>query len=152
MNNDDEPDINYNDKYHTFMNLGVNIELIGEDNFLKIKETLTRIGVSSNAKGALYQSCHILHKRSSEDESLYSIMHFKEMFKLDGRPDSITIEDVQRRNAVAKLLEDWGMLKIINVDTVKEQGYCLSNTRVIPFKDKLKWNLVQKYSMGPNNN
>lgn len=112
------------------------------DNFLKIRETLTRIGIASRKENKLFQSCHILHKQGR-----YFIVHFKELFALDGKESNITSNDVERRNTVAGLLQDWGLLKI--VDTTKaEPKVSLSQIKVVAFKEKNEWDLVPKYNIG----
>lgn len=112
------------------------------DNFLKIRETLTRIGIASRKEQKLFQSCHILHKQGR-----YFIVHFKELFALDGKESNITSNDVERRNTVAGLLQDWGLLKI--VDNFKsEPKVSLSQIKVVAFKEKSEWELVPKYNIG----
>ena len=118
------------------------ITLPEPDNFLKVRETLTRIGVASRKDKTLYQSCHILHKQGR-----YFVVHFKELFALDGKEANITTGDVERRNTIANLLQDWGLLKI--VDPAKaEQRISLSQIKVIAFKEKNDWDLVTKYTIG----
>ena len=112
------------------------------DDFLKVKETLTRIGVSSKKDNKLFQSCHILHKQGR-----YFITHFKELFLLDGKPSTITVNDVERRNTIATLLSDWGLLEIVNTSQAAEKAP-LRQIKIIPFKDKNNWELVQKYNIG----
>ena len=110
------------------------------DDFLKVRETLTRIGVASRKERKLYQSCHILHKRGK-----YYIVHFKELFALDGKPTNITENDVQRRNRIAKLLSDWGLLEIVgNAENLAQ----LNQIKVLSFKDKNEWTLESKYNIG----
>lgn len=118
------------------------VDLLEPDNFLKIRETLTRIGVASKKEKSLYQSCHILHKQGR-----YFIVHFKELFALDGKEANISIGDVERRNTIAKLLEDWGLLKII-LPSKAEKRVSLSQIKVVSFKEKSEWSLVAKYSIG----
>ena len=113
------------------------------DDFLKIRETLTRIGVASRKDRTLYQSCHILHKRGR-----YYLVHFKELFALDGKESSITENDLGRRNAIAKLLEEWELLSIINVSKAQEPLAPMSQIKVLPHKEKSEWNLVAKYNIG----
>ena len=113
------------------------------DDFLKIRETLTRIGVASRKDKTLYQSCHILHKRGR-----YYLVHFKELFALDGKESSITENDLGRRNAIAKLLEEWELLSIINVSKAQEPLAPMSQIKVLPHKEKSEWNLVAKYNIG----
>ena len=112
------------------------------DNFLKIKETLTRIGIASRKERKLFQSCHILHKQGR-----YFIVHFKELFALDGKESNITNNDVERRNTVAVLLEDWGLLRIKNEKMAEPQA-SLSQIKVLSFKEKDDWELVPKYNIG----
>jgi hypothetical protein len=112
------------------------------DNFLKIRETLTRIGIASRKEQKLYQSCHILHKQGR-----YFIVHFKELFALDGKESNITGNDVERRNTVAGLLQDWGLLKIVD-NTKAEPKVSLSQIKVVAYKEKNEWELVPKYNIG----
>ena len=112
------------------------------DNFLKVRETLTRIGVASRKDKTLYQSCHILHKQGR-----YFIVHFKELFALDGKEANITIGDIERRNTITGLLSDWGLLKIV-VPSKAEQRVSLSQIKVVSFKEKLDWTLTAKYNIG----
>ena len=111
------------------------------DDFLKVRETLTRVGVASRKERKLYQSCHILHKRGK-----YYIVHFKELFALDGKPTNITSNDVQRRNRITKLLSDWGLVEISGDDT--EDLAPLNQIKVLSFKDKGEWTLESKYNIG----
>lgn len=112
------------------------------DNFLKVRETLTRIGVASRKDKTLYQSCHILHKQGR-----YFIVHFKELFALDGKEANITGGDIERRNTIANLLSDWGLLKIV-VPAKAEQRVSLSQIKVVSFKEKADWTLTAKYNIG----
>lgn len=112
------------------------------DNFLKVRETLTRIGVASKKDKILYQSCHILHKQGR-----YFIVHFKELFALDGKEANISINDIERRNTIAKLLSDWGLLKILDSGRAEPQA-SLSQIKVVSFKEKNEWELVAKYTIG----
>ena len=112
------------------------------DNFLKVKETLTRIGIASRKEHKLYQSCHILHKQGR-----YFLVHFKELFALDGKESNLTSNDVERRNTVAVLLQDWGLLKIVNMAEAEPQA-SLSQIKVLSFKEKNEWELVPKYNIG----
>lgn len=125
-------------------NLDDFIEIIIDtpDTFLKIKETLTRIGVASKKDRKLYQSCHILHKRGK-----YYITHFKEMFLLDGKESTFSEEDKQRRNTIANLLEEWGLVTVINKAMIADR-LNLSNIKVLLYKEKDDWQLVSKYSIG----
>ena len=112
------------------------------DNFLKVRETLTRIGIASRKDNKLFQSCHILHKQGR-----YFIVHFKELFALDGKESNITSGDIERRNAIAGLLADWELLKIV-VPTQAEQKASLSQIKVVSYKEKNEWELVPKYNIG----
>lgn len=128
---------------NTMNGLGVEILLPDDDNFLKIKETLTRIGIASKRDKILYQSCHILHKKGR-----YWIVHFKELFNLDGKKSNIGEGDLERRNTITGLLEDWGLLKIVNPDVIENACLPLNQIKIIPFKDKANWQLIAKYSIG----
>lgn len=112
------------------------------DDFLKIRETLTRIGVASRKDQKLYQSCHILHKQGR-----YFIVHFKELFLLDGKPSNLLENDIHRRNTISTLLADWGLISIVNPDLAKEIAP-LRQIKVIPFKEKSQWELCPKYNIG----
>lgn len=112
------------------------------DNFLKVRETLTRIGIASRKDKTLYQSCHILHKQGR-----YFIVHFKELFALDGKEANLTLSDIERRNTIARLLEDWGLLKISKPEQA-QRCTSLSQIKIVAFKEKNEWNLVAKYSIG----
>ena len=112
------------------------------DDFLKVRETLTRIGVASRKERKLYQSCHILHKRGK-----YYVVHFKELFALDGKPTNITSNDIQRRNRIAKLLSDWGLIGIAREEEVADLEP-LNQIKVLSFKDKGEWTLESKYNIG----
>lgn len=125
----------------------IEVSLKEEDDFLKVRETLTRIGVSSRKEKVLYQSCHILHKQGR-----YYIVHFKELFALDGKPANISENDIQRRNTIARLLEDWGLLKIINNDMIGDNVAPLHQIKIISFKEKDDWHLVTKYNIGKKSN
>ena len=121
----------------------VEVVLVEEDDFLKVRETLTRIGVSSRKERVLYQSCHILHKQGK-----YYIVHFKELFALDGKPSTITENDIQRRNAIANLLEEWGLIKVVNYDIIENNMAPIHQIKIISFKEKDDWELVAKYNIG----
>ena len=112
------------------------------DDFLKVRETLTRIGVASRKDKKLYQSCHILHKQGR-----YFIVHFKELFVLDGKPSTITENDIQRRNTIAVLLSDWGLVSINNNEQAKNRAP-LRQIKVIAFKERDEWELCPKYNIG----
>lgn len=128
-----------------FDGLGVEIKLKNEDDFLKIKETLTRIGIASKKEKTLFQSAVILHKQGR-----YAIMHFKEMFELDGKESNLSDEDVARRNTIAQLLEDWGLCEIVD-DTSEDAKLPMSSLKILTHKEKPHWNLVQKYTFRGNN-
>ena len=112
------------------------------DDFLKVRETLTRIGVASRKEKKLYQSCHILHKQGK-----YYIVHFKELFALDGKSANLSLNDVQRRNRIIQLLSDWGLITIKQPDTIVDVAP-LSQIKVLSYKDKGGWNLESKYNIG----
>ena len=128
-----------------FKGVGVEITLDDEDAFLKVRETLTRIGVSSRKEKVLYQSWHILHKQGR-----YVISHFKELFLLDGKPSTITDNDLQRRNAIVNLLEEWSLLKIVPEEKEKLEGNLapIHQIKIISYKEKDEWELVSKYTIG----
>tara|TARA_R100001443_G_scaffold102620_1_gene110845 strand:+ start:469 stop:864 length:396 start_codon:yes stop_codon:yes gene_type:complete len=126
-----------------FSGLGVEITLKEKDDFLKIRETLTRIGVSSRKDNKLFQSCHILHKRGR-----YSIMHFKELFILDGLDSDISDSDVARRNTIVNLLDEWDLLDIVDKDCCQEPKASLGQIKIISHRDKNDWELVPKYHIG----
>lgn len=128
-----------------FGGIGVEVLLSSPDAFLKIKETLTRLGVASERTHTLYQSCHILHKRGK-----YAIVHFKELFVLDGKAASITPEDYERRDAIASLLNEWNLLAIEHSPKLTNTASSIRLVKVIPFKDKKLWTLVSKYQIGVN--
>ena len=121
----------------------VEVELTDAQNFLKIKETLTRIGVASKKDKTLFQSCHILHKRGK-----YYIVHFKELFGLDGHEITFDEEDLSRRNTIANLLEDWGLIRIVDQAKTEEPVALMSTIKVLNYKEKNEWNLVPKYNIG----
>jgi hypothetical protein len=120
----------------------VEVILKEPDDFLKVRETLTRIGVASRKEKKLYQSCHILHKKGQ-----YYIVHFKELFALDGKKANLSDNDVQRRNRIIKLLSDWGLVEIVKESAIKDAAP-LSQIKVISFKDKGEWTLESKYNIG----
>ncbi len=121
------------------------VSLNEPDDFLKIRETLTRIGVASRKDQKLFQSCHILHKQGR-----YFIVHFKELFLLDGKPSNLIENDLERRNTIATLLADWGLVSIINTK-VSTPCAPLRQIKVIPFKEKTQWELCPKYNIGNSN-
>jgi len=121
----------------------VEVLISEEEDFLKIKETLTRIGVASRKEKKIFQSCHILHKQGK-----YYIVHFKELFALDGKPTNFSEEDIGRRNTIAHLLEEWGLINIVNHDSCKEPKTPLSQIKILSYKEKGDWELVAKYNIG----
>jgi len=136
MNQTTEPQVDWSqDKM-------IEVRLNEPDDFLKVRETLTRIGVASRKEKKLYQSCHILHKQGK-----YFIVHFKELFALDGKYANLTINDVQRRNRITRLLADWGLISVINEDSILDIAP-LNQIKVLPYKDKGECTLEQKYNIG----
>ena len=121
----------------------VEVKLKEDEDFLKIRETLTRIGVASRKDKTLFQSCHILHKQGK-----YYITHFKELFSMDGKPSNFTEDDISRRNSIANLLAEWGLVELVNPDKSKEPVSPLSQIKVLPHKEKDEWNLAAKYNIG----
>ena len=120
----------------------VEVSLSEPDDFLKVRETLTRIGVASRKERKLYQSCHILHKQGR-----YYIVHFKELFALDGKATNLTQNDVQRRNRIAQLLSDWGLVSIVEAERIEDIAP-LNQIKILSFKDKDEWILESKYNIG----
>lgn len=120
----------------------VEVSLGEPDDFLKVRETLTRIGVASRKERKLYQSCHILHKQGR-----YYIVHFKELFALDGKNTNLTVNDVQRRNRIAQLLSDWGLVSVVEAKSIEDIAP-LNQIKVLSFKDKDEWTLESKYNIG----
>ena len=131
-----EPQVNWSP------DMMVEVTLNEPDDFLKVRETLTRIGVASRKEKKLYQSCHILHKQGR-----YYITHFKELFALDGKHANLTVNDVQRRNRIVRLLADWGLIAVIDADKVFDIAP-LNQIKVLPFKEKGEWVLETKYNIG----
>jgi len=131
-----EPQVNWSP------NMMVEVVLNEPDDFLKVRETLTRIGVASRKEKKLYQSCHILHKQGR-----YYIVHFKELFALDGKPANLTVNDVQRRNRITRLLADWGLITVTKSDSISDIAP-LNQIKVLSYKDKGDWILEQKYNIG----
>jgi hypothetical protein len=121
----------------------VEVLLEKEDDFLKVRETLTRIGVASRKTNTLFQSCHILHKQGK-----YYIVHFKELFALDGKPFTFSEEDQGRRNAIANLLDEWGLVKLVDKNKSSEPLVPITKIKIIPFKEKNDWELIAKYNIG----
>jgi hypothetical protein len=134
--------ISYENRVEWDPSMMLEVLLSEPDDFLKIRETLSRIGVASRKEKTLYQSCNILHKLGK-----YYICSFKELFALDGKYCSLTVNDIQRRNRVAFLLQDWGLLTIVTPDVFQDIAP-LNQIKVIAFKEKEEWNLVQKYTIG----
>ena len=121
----------------------IEVKIGEEEDFLKIKETLTRIGVASRKEKKLYQSCHILHKQGK-----YYKVHFKEMFLLDGKPSNFTDEDKGRRNKIIELLQDWDLLKVLDSEKIEEPLASMNQIKIINHKEKSEWLLEAKYNMG----
>ena len=121
----------------------VEVTIAEEEDFLKIKETLTRIGVASRKENRLFQSCHIFHKQGR-----YQIVHFKEMFAIDGKPTNFSEEDLGRRNKIVDLLQDWGLLVVVNMEMIKDPVAPMSQIKIINHKEKADWILETKYNMG----
>jgi|TARA_R110000782_G_scaffold3977_8_gene14130 hypothetical protein len=121
----------------------IEVTLKNEDDFLKVRETLTRIGIASRKDKILYQSCHILHKQGQ-----YYIVHFKELFALDGKPANFDEADIARRNTVANLLGDWGLVVLVDAEKSSEPKAPLSQIKILPFKEKNEWSLEAKYNIG----
>ena len=120
----------------------VEVTLRAPDDFLKVRETLTRIGVASRTEKKLYQSCHILHKQGK-----YYIVHFKELFLLDGKESDFSENDMQRRNRITKLLSDWGLIDVVHKELIAEAA-TVGQIKILPHKEKAEWELVPKYSIG----
>ena len=131
------------DSQEAIVNDLVEVTFPEKDDFLKIRETLSRIGVASRREQELFQSCHILHKRGK-----YYLVHFKELFALDGKESSITENDLARRNAIARLLEEWDLLSILDEEKSSTPLAPMSQIKVLPHKEKPEWNLVAKYNIG----
>ena len=121
----------------------VEVRLKKDDDFLKIRETLTRIGVASKKEKTLYQSCHILHKQGR-----YFIVHFKELFALDGKPSNFTESDIARRNTITNLLKEWDLVEMVSESQTENPVAPISQVKVLPFKEKEEWELVAKYNIG----
>lgn len=126
-----------------FSGKGIEIKLKDDDSFLKVKETLTRIGVASKNTKTLYQSCHILHKKGR-----YIILHFKEMFELDGKPTNTTDNDLARRNTIAKLLSEWELVSLVDSFDDQDEFVPVNQLKIISYKDKNDWSLISKYQIG----
>lgn len=126
-----------------FKGVGVEISLPSPDSFLKVKETLTRIGISSRKEKKLYQTCHILHKQGR-----YSILHFKELFILDGKKNTFTDEDEARRNTIVNLLEEWELIEVVDPEATKDLIAPLNQVKILSHKEKSNWTLEAKYNIG----
>ena len=139
-----EPEVSWNQE------MMVEVQLSEPDDFLKVRETLTRIGVASRKEKKLYQSCQILHKQGR-----YYIVHFKELFALDGKHANLTLNDVQRRNRITQLLSDWGLIEVVKAESISDIAP-LNQIKVLSFKEKDEWTLETKYNIGkkkaPTNN
>ena len=121
----------------------VEVKLNNTEDFLKVRETLSRIGLASKKDNTLYQSCHILHKQGR-----YYIVHFKELFLLDGKDSSFSEGDIARRNRIILLLDEWELVRVIDYNKVEEPVCPISQIKIVPYKEKSKWNLVTKYTIG----
>ena len=121
----------------------VEVRLKNAEDFLKVRETLSRIGLASKKENTLYQSCHILHKQGK-----YYIVHFKELFLLDGKDSSLSEGDIARRNRIILLLDEWELIEITDYDKIEDPVAPLNQIKIIPFKEKDKWNLITKYTIG----
>jgi len=126
-----------------FKGVGIEVSLPSQDSFLKVKETLTRIGISSRKEKKLYQSCHILHKQGR-----YAILHFKELFILDGKKNTFTEEDHARRNTIVNLLEEWGLISVVDTEGAQDPIAPLNQIKILSHKDKDNWILEAKYNIG----
>ena len=125
------------------LNQLVEVKLYNSEDFLKVKETLSRIGIASKKDNTLYQSCHILHKQGR-----YYIVHFKELFLLDGKEANISESDLGRRNRIVALLDEWELIEVVNFSMIEFNMIPIGQVKIIPFKEKSKWNLVTKYTIG----
>ena len=121
----------------------IEVELAEKNDFLKVRETLTRIGVAAKNQNVLYQSCHILHKQGR-----YYIVHFKELFELDGKPSNICENDIARRNTIANLMAEWKLVKLVTPSKSAQPVAPLSQIKILPHKEKDDWQLVAKYNIG----
>lgn len=127
---------------NVFKGIGVQVKLFDEEDFMVVRETLSRIGVSPKGKNILYQSCHLIHKNG-----IYIVAHFKELFALDNLPSNVTEEDIQRRNAIIKLLEEWELLEVVNKEKVKN-SMPVNGLKIIRYTEKDKWELIPKFNPG----
>jgi hypothetical protein len=131
------------DSEDIFKGVGIEIALPTPDSFLKVKETLTRIGISSRKEKKLYQTCHILHKQGR-----YAILHFKELFILDGKTDTFIEEDASRRNTIVNLLEEWGLVSVVQTEKAQDPVAQLNQIKILSHKEKSNWTLQAKYNIG----
>jgi len=127
---------------NVFNGVGVHIKLLDDEDFMVIRETLSRIGVSPKGKNILYQSCHLIHK-----DGVYVLAHFKELFALDGLPSNVSEEDIKRRNAIAKLLEEWELLEVVDKEKIKD-SMPINGLKIIKYTEKDKWQLIPKFNTG----
>lgn len=121
----------------------IEVRLTDPDSFLKVRETLTRIGVAAKKENVLYQSCHILHKQGK-----YYIVHFKELFALDGKPSNLSDNDIARRNTIANLMAEWGLVTLTDPEKSKDNIAPISQIKILPHKEKSNWQLITKYNIG----
>ena len=128
------------------LNQLVEVKLRNAEDFLKVRETLSRIGLASKKDNTLYQSCHILHKQGK-----YYIVHFKELFLLDGKDSTLSESDIARRNRIIHLLDEWELIDIVDIGKIEDPVSPLSQIKIIPFKEKHVWNLITKYTIGNKN-
>jgi hypothetical protein len=126
----------------TFNNVGVHVKLFDDEDFMVVRETLSRIGVSPKGKKVLYQSCHLIHKND-----VYIIAHFKELFALDGLPSNVSEEDIKRRNAIVNLLEEWELIEVVDKDKIKDK-MPISGLKIIRYGEKNDWELIPKFNPG----
>jgi len=125
-----------------FNSVGIHVKLLDDEDFMVVRETLSRIGVSPKGKKVLYQSCHLIHKNG-----VYVLAHFKELFALDGLPSNVSEEDIKRRNAIAQLLEDWELLEVIDKDKIKDK-LPINALKIIRYSEKDDWDLIPKFNPG----
>jgi hypothetical protein len=125
-----------------FNNVGVHVKLLDDEDFMVVRETLSRIGVSPKGKKVLYQSCHLIHKNG-----VYILAHFKELFALDGLPSNVSEEDIKRRNAIVKLLEDWELLEVVDKQKI-ENKMPINALKIIRYNEKDDWDLIPKFNPG----
>jgi len=125
-----------------FNNVGVHVNLFDPEDFMVVRETLSRIGVSPKGKKVLYQSCHLIHKND-----VYIVAHFKELFALDGLPSNVSEEDIKRRNAIVQLLEDWELLEVVDKNKIKEK-MPMTGLKIIKYNERDDWELIPKFNPG----